>query len=54
MAKAKKQPKSVPARRADRVRLTAEESLKRMQDFPNRKEEFIASVRKGKNRGLSA
>jgi hypothetical protein len=38
--------------RADRVKLTAEESLRRMEEFPKRKEDFIASVRKGKGRGI--
>jgi hypothetical protein len=42
------------AERPERGKLTAEEILKRMQEFPKRKERFIASVRKGKNRGLSA
>lgn len=40
--------------RASRVRLTADESLKRMKGFSERKEDFIAAVRKGKNRSLSA
>jgi hypothetical protein len=49
MAKGKKQGKRVPAERAERVKLTAEESLKRMQDFTKRKEHFIAAVREGKD-----
>jgi hypothetical protein len=40
--------------RSDRLKLTPEESLKRMEDFPKRKEKFVASVRKSKNRGVSA
>lgn len=51
MAKGKKQGKGVAAGRA---KLTAEESLKRMQEFAKRKEQFVASVRKGKDRGVSA
>jgi hypothetical protein len=49
MAKEKKQPK-----RPARLKLSAEESLKRMKDFANRKEAFIAAIRKGKNRDLTA
>jgi hypothetical protein len=40
--------------RPKRTKLSAEDSLKRMQAFGKRKEKFIATVRKGKNRGLSA
>jgi hypothetical protein len=54
MAKSKKQGKTTTGGRPARAKLTAEESLKRMQDFPKRKERFIAAVRKGKDRGLSA
>jgi hypothetical protein len=38
---AKKRVKSVPT---ERVRLTAEESLKRVQEFAKRKEHFVAAV----------
>jgi hypothetical protein len=54
MAKRKKQGRAAPAQREGRAKLTAEESLKRMQEFAKRKEQFIASVRKGKDRGVSA
>jgi hypothetical protein len=54
MAKSKKRPKNPSPARAERAKLTAEESLKRMQEFSKRKEQFIAAVRKGKDRGLSA
>jgi hypothetical protein len=54
MAKGKRQGKGLPAGRGERVKLTAEESLKRMEEFAKRKEKFIAAVRKGKDRGLSA
>jgi hypothetical protein len=40
--------------RPKRVKLSADESLKRMQEFSKRKEKFIAAVRKGKNRSVSA
>lgn len=39
--------------RPKRVQLSREEILKNMADFPKRKEQFIASLRKGKNRGVS-
>lgn len=54
MAKGKKQPKSRPAGRAERVKLSPEESLKRVQEFSKRKEGFVAAVRKGKNRSVPA
>jgi hypothetical protein len=54
MAKSKKQSKSQPARRAQRIKLAPEESLKRMQAFDKRKEAFVAAVRKGKNRSVPA
>lgn len=39
---------------SQRIKLTPEESLKRMRDFSKRKEAFVAAVRKGKNRSVSA
>jgi hypothetical protein len=54
MAKGKKQVKGLPAERAERAKLTAEESLKRLQEFARRKEHFIAAIRKGKDQGVSA
>ncbi len=54
MAKQKKQYKGTAEQRGDRAKLTAEESLKRMEEFPKRKEHIVAAVRKGKNRGVSA
>jgi len=54
MAKRKQRVKSRPAERPERAKVTAEEALKRMADFPKRKEQFIASVRKGKERPLPA
>ena len=44
----KKPRKAVTTQRPERVKLSAQESLKRMEDFPKRKEHFIASIRKGK------
>ncbi len=43
-----KQDKEPVLTRADRVKLTAEESLKRMQAFGERKCRFVAAVRRGK------
>ena len=54
MAKGKKRVKGLPPERAERTKLMPEESLKRLQEFPKRKEFFVASVRKGKDRGVSA
>jgi hypothetical protein len=54
MAKGKKQTKSRQTGRAERVKLTPEESLKRMQAFDKRKGAFVAAVRKGKNRSVPA
>jgi len=41
--------KDIKIERPARVKLSAEESLKRTQAFDKRKEKFIASIRKGKN-----
>ena len=40
--------REVRIERPDRQKLTAEESLKRMNDFEKRKDDFIASIRKSK------
>ena len=37
-----------------RARLSADEARKRMEDFPKRRDKFIASVRNGKRRSLSS
>lgn len=49
MARRLKDLKELKIERPPRLKLSAEESLKRMQDFEKRKEQFIATVRKGKN-----
>lgn len=49
MAKRIEDLKKVKPERPPRVKLSAEESLKRTQEFEKRKEEFIAAVRKGKS-----
>lgn len=48
MTRRKKQRKGLMAVRA---KLTAEESLRRMEEFARRKRPFVASVRKGKDGG---
>jgi hypothetical protein len=40
---------AVKVERPKPARLTEEETLKRMESFEERKEKFVASVRKGKN-----
>jgi hypothetical protein len=49
-----KRAKKTEALRQERLPLTATESLKRVREFPKRKEHFIAAIRKGKNRGTPA
>jgi hypothetical protein len=53
---AKKSPRKQEKKSAwsERIKLTPEESLKRVHEFPNRMEVFIAAARKGKNRSVSA
>jgi hypothetical protein len=53
MAK-KREVQSVKAQRPKRAKLSAKESLKRVQEFHLRKEAFVAAVRKGAHRGVSA
>ncbi len=38
----------VIVKRPPRAKLSAEEVRKRMEEFPKRRDEFIASIRKGK------
>ena len=52
MAKKRKEIKEWQIERPEPAQLSAEESLKRMQDFAQRKERFVAAVRKGKNRSI--
>jgi hypothetical protein len=48
MAKRLKDVKELKVERPPRVKLSAKESLKRTQEFDKRREQFVASVRKGK------
>ena len=54
MGKVNKRGKAKQASPKDRAKLTAEESLKRLEDFDKRKEQFVATVRKSQDRGVSA
>ena len=49
MAKKITGPAEIKIKRPKRIRLSPEESLARMERFEDRKEAFVASVRKGKN-----
>jgi hypothetical protein len=42
------------AERTGRTKVTAQQALDRMQSFSERKEQFVATVRKGKNRNIPA
>jgi hypothetical protein len=54
MAKKTEEIEEIRTERPRRAKLSAEESLQRMKDFPKRKEEFVAAVRKGKDRSISS
>lgn len=41
--------KEVKIERPETAKLTAKESIKRVKEFADRKEKFIATARKGKN-----
>jgi len=49
MARRLKDLKEVKIERPPRIKLSAKESLKRTSEFDKRKEQFIATVRKGKS-----
>ncbi len=44
--------KEIRVERPPRAILTPQEILKRMKEFSQRKEQFLATARKGKNRNL--
>jgi hypothetical protein len=50
MARAKKRDQTLPAEPARRTKLTPEQSLERLREFAERKEQFLAAIRKGKDR----
>ena len=47
MAKKPEEIKTPKRKRRQRVKVSAKEALKRMQDFGKRREKFIAAVREG-------
>lgn len=49
MTKKAKVVKEVKIERPERAQLSAEESIKRTKKFEKRRDEFIATARKGKN-----
>jgi hypothetical protein len=49
MAKRLKDLKEVKIERPPRIKLSAKESLKRTKEFEKRKEQFLATVRKGES-----
>jgi hypothetical protein len=54
MAKRSERTEEKKVVRPECMTLTREESLQRMREFPKRKGKFIAAIRKGRNRGVSA
>jgi hypothetical protein len=44
--------KEVKVERPPRAAVSEEEALKRMKEFPKRKEQFLATARTGKGRGV--
>jgi len=49
MARRLKDIKEIKIERPPRAKLSAKEVIKRMEEFPKRREQFIATVRKRKN-----
>ena len=49
MARRLKDIKEIKIERPQRAKLSAKEVIKRMEEFPERREQFIAAVRKRKN-----
>lgn len=49
MPKKTKDVQELKVQRPKRARLTEEETLRRMETFDERKEKFVASIRKGKS-----
>ncbi len=54
MEKKRERVSELKIERPGRAKLAAKEPLKRMRRFAERKEKFIATVREGKDRGVSA
>jgi hypothetical protein len=51
MVRKPKKNEEIKVERPERARLSEKESLKRLEEFPRRKEKLIAAVRKGKSCG---
>ncbi len=49
MAKRLKDIKEIKIEKPPRAKLSKKEILKRMEEFPKRREKFIATIRAGKN-----
>ena len=49
MTKKAKVVKEIKIERPERMKLSAEESIKRTKEFDQRKEKFIATIRQGRN-----
>jgi hypothetical protein len=49
MARRLKDIKEIKIERPQRAKLSAKEVIKRMEEFPKRREQFVATVRKRKN-----
>ena len=54
MAEKLEELQEVKVQRPKRVKMTAQESLRRMETLPERKEQIVAAVRKSKSRGVSS
>jgi hypothetical protein len=46
--------KELKVERPPRAVVSEKEALKRMKEFPKRKEQFLATARTGKSRGVSS
>jgi hypothetical protein len=46
--------KELKIERPPRAKVSEKEALKRMKEFPKRKEQFVATIRTGKSRSISS
>ena len=51
-SKAMKPVKEIKIQRPKRAKVTREETIRRVKDFPKRMEKLIAAIRKGSNRNI--
>jgi len=54
VAKKREKVQELKVEQPKRAKLSAKESLKRMEEFAQRKGKFVATIREGKNRSVSA